>query len=115
MVHGGIGPEVVAARAQVLPHAYEAHPERFVNQPPDSGALATEVWINPPPRLVESSRDEFRRQECPVRVSMTHVPPNRRPTAPVRCSPSKRYCPERLTAFARDPHDAGAGALEGHD
>ena len=56
-VHAGKGPEVIRARAAVLTAAYAAHPERFVNQPPQPEPLPTEVWINPPVKLVEPSRD----------------------------------------------------------
>jgi putative transposase len=73
MVHGGGGPQIVAARAQVLTHAYEAHPERFVNQAPIPEPLATEVWINPPlpheealPPCVESSRDDSGDKNAPT-------------------------------------------------
>ena len=48
MVHSGIAPQVLAARAQVLATAYAAHPQRFVNQVPVPAVLASEVWINPP-------------------------------------------------------------------
>jgi putative transposase len=65
MVHQGLGPEVLAARAQILAHAYAAPPERFLNQAPMPEPLAPEVWINPPlPRVeallpcVESSCDD---------------------------------------------------------
>ncbi len=56
-VHAGKGPEVIRARAAVLSAAYAAHPERFVNRPPQPEALPTEVWINRPVKLVEPSRD----------------------------------------------------------
>jgi putative transposase len=65
MVHTGTGSTVITARAQVLTRAYEAHPERFVNQAPTPEPLAPEVWINPPLLRVEaplpcavSSRDD---------------------------------------------------------
>ena len=42
-------PAVRASRQGVLTAAYAAHPERFVRHPPTPPALATAVWINPPP------------------------------------------------------------------
>lgn len=60
--HSGLGlltPEVVHSqraqqvrdrRQQTLDIAYAAHPERFVQKPPQPPALPTEVWINPPPK-----------------------------------------------------------------
>jgi len=36
-------------RAQVLDAAYTAHPERFVNKPPEPPRLPTVAWINQPP------------------------------------------------------------------
>lgn len=47
-VHGGLAPEVQAARATVLVEAYAAHPERFVRRPPTPPELPGAVWINPP-------------------------------------------------------------------
>jgi putative transposase len=48
-VHYGRADTVQAQRQIVLTAAYAAHPERFVRQPPSPPALATAVWINPPP------------------------------------------------------------------
>jgi putative transposase len=48
-VHYGQAEAVRAQRQAVLTAAYAAHPERFVRQPPAPPALATAVWINPPP------------------------------------------------------------------
>ena len=48
-VHYGRADELYAARALVLRQAYEAHPERFVNQIPIPPPLPTAAWINPPP------------------------------------------------------------------
>ena len=56
-VHAGKGPEVIRARSSVLAAAYVAHPERFVNQPPQPQALPSEVWINPPAKPADASRD----------------------------------------------------------
>ncbi len=39
---------VTEARQLVLTAAYMAHPERFVNKPPQPPAIPTAVWINPP-------------------------------------------------------------------
>lgn len=56
-VHAGKAEEVLGVRAAVLDAAYRAHPQRFVNQPPQPEALRKEVWINPPSKPVEPSRD----------------------------------------------------------
>lgn len=47
-VHYGHAQAVIDSRQQVLQAAYEAHPERFVNGPPEAPSLPKEVWINPP-------------------------------------------------------------------
>lgn len=64
MVHSGVAPKVLAARAKVLTDFYAAHPQRFVNQAPVPKVLPSQVWINPPlPSAqgpltpVEASRD----------------------------------------------------------
>ena len=48
VVHLGHAPTVRAHRQVVLAAAYVAHPERFVNGPPQPADLPTAVWINPP-------------------------------------------------------------------
>lgn len=48
VVHFGQAAAVRAHRAVVLAAAYVAHPERFVNGPPQPADLPTAVWINPP-------------------------------------------------------------------
>ena len=48
VVHLGHAPAVRAHRQVVLAAAYVAHPERFVNGPPQPADLPTAVWINPP-------------------------------------------------------------------
>jgi len=48
MVHFGNAPEVLRARERVLIHAYQDHPERFVNKAPTPKPLPTAAWINPP-------------------------------------------------------------------
>ena len=55
VVHAGRAAEVTAARAVTLARAYEAHPERFVRQPPQPPQVPTAVWINPPARKEEES------------------------------------------------------------
>jgi putative transposase len=47
-VHFGQAAAVRAHRKIVLAAAYVAHPERFVNGPPQPADLPTAVWINPP-------------------------------------------------------------------
>ena len=47
-VHEGRAELMRTARHQVLLTAYAAHPERFVNKPPQPPRLPQAVWINPP-------------------------------------------------------------------
>jgi len=47
-VHEGRAETMRDARHQVLTTAYAAHPERFVNKPPQPPRLPQAVWINPP-------------------------------------------------------------------
>jgi putative transposase len=47
-VHHGRADEVLDARHHVRLAAYAAHPERFVNGPPQRQCLPGAVWINPP-------------------------------------------------------------------
>ena len=60
MVHFGNAPAVLAQRQAVLDVAYQAHPERFVRQPPKPLPLPSEVWINKPvppgPKTKEESQ-----------------------------------------------------------
>jgi putative transposase len=56
VVHAGLADQVTAARAVTLSRAYEAHPERFVRQPPRPPAVPTAVWINPPARKEEPAQ-----------------------------------------------------------
>ena len=48
MVHFGEAQTVLAKRQVVLDTAYQAHPDRFVRQPPKPLPLPSEVWINKP-------------------------------------------------------------------
>ena len=66
MLHSGIGPQILCARAKVLAAAYAAHPERFVNKAPVPDVLPEQVWINRPLPLakaalpvIEPSRDGY--------------------------------------------------------
>lgn len=47
-VHHGLAPALREARARTLAAAFEAHPERFPNGPPEPPSLPTEIWINQP-------------------------------------------------------------------
>jgi len=47
-VHYGLADKVLAQRHAVRLAAYAAHPERFINGPPQVETLPKEVWINPP-------------------------------------------------------------------
>ncbi len=48
VVHYGRAEHVLAARQETLLAAYRAHPERFVQRPPQPPALPRQAWINPP-------------------------------------------------------------------
>lgn len=50
-LHYGRAEAVTNARQEVLQAAYAAHPERFVNKPPQPPAIPTAVWINKPDNL----------------------------------------------------------------
>ena len=50
-VHYSLAQAVIEARHRTLLEAYAAHPERFVNKPPQPPHLPTAVWINPPKPL----------------------------------------------------------------
>jgi len=47
-VHYGRAAAIREARGRVLDAAYQAHPERFVRQPPEPPRLPGTVWINKP-------------------------------------------------------------------
>ena len=48
VVHHGQGHQIRAQRQIVLDAAFQAHPERFVRQPPRPPELPSQVWINRP-------------------------------------------------------------------
>ena len=48
-VHYGRVQQIIQQRQQVLQKAYEEHPERFVNGPPEHRQIPEAVWINPDP------------------------------------------------------------------
>jgi putative transposase len=48
VVHHGRADEVLNRRHRVRMAAYLAHPDRFVNGPPQRESLPSAVWINPP-------------------------------------------------------------------
>ena len=47
-VHYGLAQALNEARHRTLLEAYAAHPDRFVNKPPQPPLLPQAVWINPP-------------------------------------------------------------------
>lgn len=49
-VHRGLADDVLAQRHLIRMAAYAAHPERFVNGPPQLEKLPSAVWINAPTR-----------------------------------------------------------------
>jgi putative transposase len=57
MVHSGQADVVIAKRQSHLDRVYQAHPQRFVNQPPRHASLPEAVWINRPLPTAEPSRD----------------------------------------------------------
>jgi putative transposase len=48
VVHHGRADEILGRRHRARMAAYLAHPDRFVNGPPQRESLPTQVWINPP-------------------------------------------------------------------
>lgn len=56
-LHHGRAGAVQAHRAHVLTGAYQAHPERFVRQPPVPHALPAAAWINQPLQTAHSTND----------------------------------------------------------
>jgi putative transposase len=54
VVHYGLAHDVIRAREEVLRHAYDAHPERFVRHRPVPPALPAAAWINKPKPAVQS-------------------------------------------------------------
>jgi putative transposase len=48
VVHYGLAQDVIRAREEVLHHAYDTHPERFVRHRPVPPALPAAAWINKP-------------------------------------------------------------------
>jgi len=54
VVHYGLAKDVIRAREEVLRHAYDAHPERFVRQRPMPPALPEAAWINKPKPALRS-------------------------------------------------------------
>ncbi len=55
-VHHGRAEELQAARQSILDDAHARHPERFVKGPPQAPKIPAEVWINPPPTIIECAR-----------------------------------------------------------
>jgi putative transposase len=49
VVHLGKAADLLIQRQAVLDTAFQAHPDRFVRQPPKPPSLPTAVWINKPP------------------------------------------------------------------
>ncbi len=54
-VHYGDADTILAKSQAVLDVAYARRPERFVHKTPSPPERPTAVWINPPPRAMESS------------------------------------------------------------
>lgn len=52
-VHYGRVQHLQAARQRVLDVAYQLHPERFVNGPPQPPKVPAQVWINQPYNVIE--------------------------------------------------------------
>ena len=57
-VHFGRTEQVLAVRQQTLQVAYQAHPNRFVHQPPRHTAPSAQVWINPPTKSPMTQQEE---------------------------------------------------------
>jgi putative transposase len=54
VVHHGLAHEAIERRRAVLDAAYAAHPERFVQKPPQPLPVPQEVWINKPQQTPEN-------------------------------------------------------------
>jgi putative transposase len=54
VVHHGLAKEAIEQRRAVLDAAYQAHPERFVRNPPQPPPAPQEVWINKPQQTPEN-------------------------------------------------------------
>src|SRR5438045_1960875 len=59
-VHDGRAEIVRVGRAEVLPAADAAHPERFVCRPPQCPKLRGRGWINRPPVLSKAGASSWR-------------------------------------------------------
>ncbi len=59
MVHRGQAVAVLDKRHEVALAAYNAHPERFVNGPPQPVATPHAVWINPPENSGDTTEGEL--------------------------------------------------------
>lgn len=75
-VHFGHADERLAARADVLRAAYEAHPERFVRGVPQVPVVPHAVWINQPRR--EDSASVEKNEAERERPASSVLPPPRR-------------------------------------
>jgi putative transposase len=79
-VHYGHADEILAARQHTLWSAYLAHPERFVQGPPQVPSLPSAVWINPP-RVTD--REQHNREAPVITPDDTNtLPPSLREAAP---------------------------------
>jgi putative transposase len=58
VVHFGEASAVLAHRQVVLDAAYQAHPDRFVRQPPKPLPLPSEVWINKPAPAGQKTKED---------------------------------------------------------
>jgi putative transposase len=58
VVHFGEASAVLAHRQVVLDAAYQAHPDRFVRQPPKPLPLPSEVWINKPAPAGQKTQED---------------------------------------------------------
>ncbi len=59
MVHRGQAEAVLGQRHKVALAAYQVHPERFVNGPPQPVVMPHAVWINPPPQPGDTTEGEL--------------------------------------------------------
>ena len=102
-VHYGRAEKIITDRQKVLTRFYEAHPERFVNGPPQHPVLASEVWINPPARKTT-------RQDAPGATFATSDDPEGLPVINTYSDPSDFAAGRLLVRTGRPAVDLQMGS-----
>jgi len=98
VVHHGQAAELLEARAEALGRAYGAHPERFVNGPPQPLELPPAVWINPPTSTkgTEAGQGDSVPQSDPPGSSINDDRGSARPVGPPETGPLSEPPPVRI-------------------